>query len=98
MCFCVVQTNWELWLLEDASRGELPVSQNNDDTLPLGMAIDYTSQQEIHISEWLLLSPLPAFHILLTPFQTGHFLLDGFVILPSLNERTLPYCYQFIQI
>lgn len=66
MCCCgVVQSNWELWLLEDASRGELPVSQNNDDTLPLGLAIVYTSQQEIHISEWLLLSPLPTFQILL---------------------------------
>ncbi|XP_077863085.1 nuclear pore complex protein Nup214-like [Saccoglossus kowalevskii] len=60
-----VEPEWERWSLEDAARIEMPLA-NNEDTYPMGLALDLTSQQELVINDSLTLPPAPIFLVLTT--------------------------------
>ena len=47
LCFWVPQAVWERWNLDDSGRSELPLTENCEETYPVGATVDFTSQTPI---------------------------------------------------
>lgn len=53
-----VDSTWEQWLLGDASRAELPLNSNHQETFPIGLALEYTAMENIPWGENFI-PPMP---------------------------------------
>lgn len=58
------QISWELWTQEDAARAELPLSMNKQETFPVGLGLDTSTQHELPWGENQRIAPMPVLHIL----------------------------------
>ena len=51
------RVGWQKYELEGTGRAEFPLDKSTDDeTFAAGMAVDFSSQEEIVVSEWRLLA------------------------------------------
>lgn len=50
------QSSWEQWTQEDAARAELPLSLNKQETFPVGLGLDTSTQHEIPWGQLEILS------------------------------------------
>ena len=56
---------WSQWLLEDSGRAELPLTRDNQERYPCGMALDLTSQKPTSVNDTVS-PPSPLLHVLST--------------------------------
>ena len=45
------KVSWEIWTFDDAARIEMPLSAEDEDTFPMGMALDLTSESVVKIGQ-----------------------------------------------
>ncbi|KAL8621110.1 hypothetical protein ACOMHN_048152 [Nucella lapillus] len=72
------KTRWEHWNLEDSSRAELPVTDNQTDSYPVGMGVIFSSQQLLQLGDSKTHPPCPILLLLstdgvLVPFHVAYF-------------------------
>ncbi|XP_013420263.1 nuclear pore complex protein Nup214 isoform X2 [Lingula anatina] len=82
------QECWELWTLEDSGRAQLPTTEDYDDTYPVGVAIDYTSQRQIPLGEDKFHPPAPVYMLLNTDGQLLLFYMMNYF--PGAEQLTCP--------
>ena len=63
--FCLKQAPFEKWSFEEDGRPVMPLTNDNDDTFPLGLEIDFSSTRQISKGEDRL-PPAPIMMILST--------------------------------
>ncbi|KAK6979533.1 nuclear pore complex protein Nup214-like isoform X2 [Biomphalaria glabrata] len=60
------KTSWEHWNLEDCSRAQLPLTADQNDSFPVGLAVDYSPMKQIMLSDNKCLPPCPVMYLLTT--------------------------------
>lgn len=58
-------TIWEKWNFEETGRAEMPLTNNNDETFPMGLAFDFSSTRPVVVGEKQL-PPAPMMMLLST--------------------------------
>ncbi|BFZ05689.1 hypothetical protein BsWGS_08728 [Bradybaena similaris] len=58
--------SWEHWNLEDCSRADLPLTSQQSDSFPMGLAVDYSPHNNVVLSESKTLPPCPVMYLLST--------------------------------
>ncbi|KAI0565057.1 Nuclear pore complex protein [Gracilaria domingensis] len=66
-----VENEWQVWKLDESKSVYLPINEDEDDTFPLGSAIDYTDVNPIEPEDPSsgMIQPMPRFLVLTSEFK-----------------------------